>query len=75
MFPWEAPYHAAILEQDDSLLAARITQAEEVITRRLWKMPRLQENEEERALAARVLASLAVLRQERLGTKPICERL
>jgi len=74
MFPWEAPYHAAILE-DDSLLAARITQAEEVITRRLWKMPRLQENEEERALAARVLASLAVLRQERLGTKPICERL
>ena len=65
-FPWEAAYHAAILETDNSHLADRIREAEEIITRRLRNLPKLQENEEERELAQRVLENLAVLRQERL---------
>ena len=75
LFPWEPAYYAAILEEDDSLLAARIAHAEEAITRRLWKMPRIPENEEERVLANRVLASLVVLRHERLTPKSRHEKL
>jgi len=65
-FPWEAAYRAAILETDNSHLADRIREAEEIITRRLRNLPKLQENEEERELAVRVLRNLTVLRQERL---------
>ena len=54
------------IEADNSLLADCIKVAEESIERRLWKLPKLQETEEERELAERVLANLAVLRQERL---------
>jgi len=66
LFPWEPAYLSAIFEPDNSLLADRIRVAEETIQRRLWKLPKLPENEQERELAERVLASLAVLRQERL---------
>jgi len=70
MFPWEELYINAVFEPDNSLLADRIKVAEETIQRRLWKMPRLQENEEERKQAEHVLASLAVLREERLSRAP-----
>ena len=66
MFRWEVAYLNAVLEADNSLLADHIKVAEESIERRLWKLPKLQETEEERELAERVLANLAVLRQERL---------
>jgi hypothetical protein len=65
-FPWEAAYQDAVLETDNLVLADRIQEAEEVITKRLRNLPKLQENEEERELAERVLENLAVLRQERL---------
>jgi len=66
-YDWESAHLKAVLETDNSLIADRIEHAEEIITRRLWKMPRLQENEEERQMAERALGSLAVLRQERLA--------
>lgn len=66
MFPWEVCYIDAVLEADNSLLADRIKEAEETISNRLWRLKNLQENEEERELAERVLSNLAVLRQERL---------
>jgi len=66
-YDWESSHLKAVLETDNSLIGDRIEHAEEIITRRLWKMPRLQENEEERQIAVRALGSLAVLRKERLA--------
>jgi len=54
------------LRQTIPSLPTIIKVAEESIERRSWKLPKLQETEEERELAERVLANLAVLRQERL---------
>ena len=60
---WLIPYETAVLETDDSVLAARIRAAEVAI---LTELPRLQ-SEKERNRAGECLARLASLKQERLG--------
>ena len=65
-YTWKDPYTAAILETDNKRLPERIRLAEESIAFRLISLSGCEENDEDLREIKAALASLEVLKHERL---------
>jgi hypothetical protein len=67
LYPWQHDYQAALLELDPEKLPQRVEAAETAIFKRLQTISQASDSKTERQAIEDALASLRVLKQEKLA--------